>query len=75
MTLLQVLPKEGVFCHKFGLASGEVRHGSHSERGGGWFGQVDETVVERLEAKACQTRDEGENYLHRVRSSFVKMSR
>jgi len=28
---------------------------------GGWFGPVDETAVKRLKAKACQTRDEGEN--------------
>jgi hypothetical protein len=70
-----VLPQEGVCCHELGLVSGEVSHGSHDERGGGWFGPVDETVVERLKAKASQTRDEGENPLHRVRSPFVKMSR
>ena len=33
------------------------------------------TVVERLKAKACQTRDEGKNPLHSVRYPFVKMSR
>ena len=70
-----MLAQERVFCHELGLASGEVRHGSHYERGVGWVGQVDETVVERLKAKACQTRDESENPLHGVRSPFVKMSR
>jgi hypothetical protein len=34
----------------------------------GWFGPVDETVVERLKAKAYQTRDEGENLMHSVRN-------
>ena len=72
----QLLAQERIFCHEFGRASGKVSHGSHYERGVGWFGQVDETVVERLlKAKACQSRDEGENPLHGVHSPFVKMSR
>ncbi len=71
----ELLPEEGVFCHELGLASGEVSHGSHYERGVGWFGQVDETVVERLKAHTCQTHDEGENPMHSVRSPYVKMSR
>jgi len=29
----ELLPEEGVFCHELGLAFGEVRHGSHYERG------------------------------------------
>jgi hypothetical protein len=46
----ELLPEKGVCCHELGLASGEVSHGSHYERGGGWFGPVDEAVVERLKA-------------------------
>ena len=30
------------------------------------FGPVDEAVVERLEAHACQSFDEGENRMHNV---------
>ncbi len=37
--------------------------------------QSTRAMVERLVAKACQTRDEGENPLHSVRYLFVKMSR
>jgi len=58
-----------------GLASGKVSQRSHDENGGGWFGPVDETVVERLKVKASQTRDEGENPMHSVRYPFVKASR
>ena len=71
----ELLPEEGVFCHELGLASGEVSHGSHYERGVGWVGQVDEAAVERLKAHTCQARDEDENPLHSVCSPFVKMSR
>ena len=56
-----------MFCHTLGLASGKVSQRSHYESGVGWFGPVDEMVVERLKAKACQTRDEGENPMHSVR--------
>ena len=45
------------------------------ERGGVRFGPGDEAVVERLKAKAYQTRDEGENPIHSVRYPFVKMNR
>jgi hypothetical protein len=64
-----------VFCHEFGLACRKVSQRSQEKSGVGWFGPVDETVVERLKAKACQSLDEGENPLHSVRSPFVKMSR
>jgi hypothetical protein len=71
----QLLAQERIFCHKLGLASGKVSQRSQYESDVGWFGPVDETVVERLKAKACQTRDESENPSHSVRSPFVKMSR
>jgi hypothetical protein len=70
-----LLAQERIFCHELGRASGKVSQRSHDENGVGWFGPVDETVVERLKAKACQPLDEGENPLHSVRSPFVKMSR
>jgi hypothetical protein len=56
-------------------ASGKVSQRPHYESGVGWSGPVDEALVERLKAHACQTRDEGENPMHSVRSPFVKMSR
>ncbi len=68
-----LLAQERLFCQ--GLVSGKVGQRSHYENGVGWFGPVDEAVVERLKTKACQPRDEGENPLHGVRSPFVKMSR
>ena len=69
------LSQECVFCHEFGLASRKVGQHSQDKSGVGWFGPVDETVVERLKAKAYQTRDKGENLMHSVRYPFVKMSR
>jgi hypothetical protein len=66
----QLLAKECVFCHEFGLTSGKVSHGSEQESGVGWFGPVDEAVVERLKAHACQSFDEGENRMHSVRFLF-----
>ena len=55
----ELLPKEGVFYHEFGLASGSVCQSPYHERGGGvWFGPVDEAVVKRLKAKACQPFNE-----------------
>jgi len=69
------LSQECVFCHEFGLASRKVDQRSQDKRGVGWFGPIDETVVERLKAKADQTRDEGENLMHSVRYPVVKMSR
>ncbi len=69
------LSQECVFCHEFGLASSKVGQRSQEKSGGGWFGPVEETMVERLKAKACQPLDEGENPLHSERSPFVKMSR
>ena len=71
----ELLPEEGVFCHKFGLASDKVSHRSHREGGIGWFGPVYEAVVERLKAAACQSPDEGEDRIHNRRFPFVKMSR
>jgi hypothetical protein len=71
----QLLAQERMFCHTLGRASGKVSQRSQDESGVGWFGPVDETVVERLKVKACQTRDEGENPRHSVRYPFVKMSR
>ncbi len=69
----KLLAQECVFCHEFGLASKKVGQRSQDKSGVGWFGPVDETVVERLKAKAYQTRDEGENLMHSVRYPFVKM--
>ncbi len=71
----ELLPEEGVFCHEFGLASGKVCQCPQHERGGVRFGPGDEAVVERLKAKACQTRNESENPLHSVRSPFMKLSK
>jgi hypothetical protein len=67
--------QECVFCREFGLASRTVGQRSQEKSGEGWFGPVDETVVERLKATASYTRDEGENLMHSVRYPFVKMSR
>jgi len=64
------LSQEGVFCHEFGLPSGKVSHGSQQERGGGWFGPVDEAVVERLKAHASHSFDEGDDSIHSVRFLF-----
>ena len=69
------LAQKCIFCHEFGLASGKVCQRPSYESGIGWFGPVDEAVVERLKAHACQAHDEGENSMHSVRSPFVKMSR
>jgi hypothetical protein len=41
----QRLSQERIFCHTLGLASGKVSQRSQEESGGGWFGPVDETVV------------------------------
>ena len=46
------LSQECVFCHEFGLASRKVGQCSQDKSGVGRFGPVDETVVERLKAKA-----------------------
>ena len=46
------LSQAGVFCHEFGLASRKVGQRSQEKSGGGWFGPVNEAVVERLKAKA-----------------------
>jgi hypothetical protein len=55
----QLLAKERVFCHQFGLASGKICRRPHHERGGGVrFGPVYEVVLKRLKAKACQPFDE-----------------
>jgi hypothetical protein len=66
----ELLPQEGVFYHELGLAPGKVRHRTHHERGSGRFGPVDEAVVERLKAHACQALEEGDNTLHGVRYPF-----
>ena len=71
----QLLAQERVFCHEFGLASGKVCQRPQQERGGVRFGPGDEAVVERLETKAYQPLDKGENPMHSVRYPFVKMSR
>ena len=70
----ELLPEERVFCHEFGLPSGEVSHSSHYERGASRFRPVDEVVLERLKAHAYQSLDEGKNSMHRIRFPFVKMS-
>ncbi len=46
----------------------------HKERGGVRCGPGDEAVVERPKTKVCQPRDEGENSVHSIYSSNVKMS-
>jgi hypothetical protein len=66
----ELLTEERVFCHELGLRSGEVSHGSQCERGVGWFGLVDEAVLERLKADAYQLSEEGEKTLHGVRYPF-----
>ncbi len=71
----ELLAQKCIFCHEFGLASAKVRQRPRYESGVRWFGPVDEAVVERLKAHACQTRDEGENPMHSVRYPFTKMSR
>jgi hypothetical protein len=63
----QRLSQEGVFCHEFGLPSGKVSHGPQQERSVGWIGPVDEAVLKRLKAHACQSFDEGENRMHSLR--------
>ena len=69
------LSQEYVFCHELGRASGKVCQRPQQERGGVRFGPGHEAVVERLKAKAYQTRDEGENPMHSVRYPFVKVSK
>ena len=64
------LSEERVFCHEFGLRSGEVSHGSQRERGVGWLCPVDEAVLERLKADAYQCPDEGEKTMHGVQYPF-----
>jgi hypothetical protein len=71
----ELLPEECVFCHEFGRASGKVSQRPQCERGGVRLCPVDQTAVERLNTKACQPRDEGENPLHSVCNPFVKMCR
>ena len=65
-----MLTEERVFSHQFGLRSDEVSHGSQRERGVGWFGPVDEAVLERLKADAYQSLDESDNTMHGVRFPF-----
>ncbi len=68
----KLLSEQCVFCHEFGLAPGKVSHGSQYERGSGWFGPVDEAVLERLEeAHACHLLDKDKKPLHSVRFPFV----
>jgi len=69
------LSKKRVFCHEFGFASGKVCQRPQQEKGEVRFCPGDEAVVERLKTKACQPLDKGENPMHSVRYSFVKMSR
>ena len=67
----KLLAQERVFCHEFGRASGKVCQDPHHEIGGGvWFGPVNEAVVERLKAKACQPLDEGKNSVQSVYFPF-----
>jgi hypothetical protein len=63
----ELLPQEGVFHHKLGLASGKVSHRIQHERGIGRRGPVDEAVVERLKTPVCQALDKGNNRLHSIR--------
>ena len=65
-----MLAQERIFCHEFGLRSGKVSHRSHYKRGVGWFGPVDEAMVERLKARACQSLEEGDDTLHSYNSFF-----
>jgi hypothetical protein len=60
--------QEGVFCDQFGLTSRKVGQRSQDQSGGGWFGPVNETLMERPKTQACQPCDERENPLHSVRS-------
>jgi len=71
----QLLAKERVFCHEFGLASGKVCQRPQDKSGVGWFCPGDKAVVERLKTKASQPFDKGENPMHSVCYPFVKMSR
>jgi hypothetical protein len=64
----QRLSQEGVFCDQFGLTSRKVGQRSQDQSGGGWFGPVNETLMERPKTQACQPCDERENPLHSVRS-------
>ncbi len=64
----QLLTQEGVFCDQFGLTSRKVGQRSQDQSGGGWFGLVNETPMERAKTQACQACDERENLMHSVRS-------
>ena len=69
------LSEERVLGHEFGLASGKICDRPQHERGSGRLCPVDETVVERLKANACQPFDKSESTRHSVCNPFVKMSR
>ena len=71
----ELLAKECVFRHEFGLASGKVCQRPQQERGGVRFCPGDKAVMERLKPNACLLLDEDENPMHSGHYSFVKMSR
>jgi len=71
----QLLTQECVFYHELGLASGKVCQRPQQERGGVWCGPGDVAVLERLKAKTYQPLEKGENPMHSLYSSFVKISR
>jgi hypothetical protein len=71
----ELLTEERVLGHEFGLASGKICDRPQHERGSGRLCPVDETVVERLKAHACQPFDESESTRHSICNPFVKMSR
>jgi len=70
-----LLTQQGVFCDQFGLASGKVSQRPQEERSGVRRGPDDEAVMERLKAKTYQLLEKNKNPMHRVRYSFVKLSR
>jgi hypothetical protein len=64
----ELLTQQCVFCDEFGLVSGKVSQRPQQQRGGVGFGPGDVAAVERLKAKTCHSRHEGQYPLHSVHS-------
>jgi hypothetical protein len=61
----QLLAQACVFCHEFGFPSGKVSQRTPNKRGARRFCPVEEVVIERLKADACESLERGEKAMHR----------
>ncbi|HEX4204702.1 MAG TPA: hypothetical protein VHZ51_11025 [Ktedonobacteraceae bacterium] len=69
----QLLAQERVFSQQFGFASGQIGKSANDKRGCRRFDPIQETFLERKQARTNALLDQGKHTEHKWNLFFVKM--